>query len=444
MKSVLIVGAGPSAYITALTCIELNLKITIVNPDINNWDNTQNSNLNQKSILKRRYTNRTLYSLPAKISKVIASRVDIFENFTFGGLSEIWGGVFFPPAMSEIDFDLHTTAKFNNALDFIEKRLKIDTNNEVYKSIRNPFFPPKMIEGKPIIAYSNLDSIQNWSAADMFKNEEFHNVEFIDGYVQAIKQTSNENVETEIINKNNEKIYLGFNKVFLAAGVFGTARILLENAPGIKTLEIRDSAVSFGLGIDFSKKAVNSIDKVMRPDRVLVYFEDKGKARYFVQIYRISIEMIESLKYRRFHKILIYIFNSIGIRLRLVMIFQSAIQSKSIVMKKQINKITANSAEPKELKKFQVFSKLKIFMNTKLLPLSYFMTGKPGAGVHSGAYIPVNKPKHDGVIPADWATWPDVHVVGAASLPSVPTGPIMLAGMANSRVIALNVFMEDE
>jgi hypothetical protein len=444
MKSILIVGAGPSAYVTALTCLELNLKITIVNPDINNWDNTQNSNLNQKFILKRRYTNRTLYSLPAKISKVIASRVDIFENFIFGGLSEIWGGVFFPPVVSEIDFDLNTTAKFNNALDFIEKLLKIDTNNELYQSIKNPVFPPKMIEGKPVIAYSNLDSIQNWSAADMFKNKEFDNVEFIDGYVQSIKQAFNKNVEIEIIDKNCEKISLEFNKVFLAAGVFGTARILLENAPGIKTLEIRDSAVSFGLGLDFSKKAVNSIDKVMRPDRVLVDFEDKGKTRYFVQIYRFSIEMIESLKYRHFHKILIYIFNSIGVRLRLVMIFQPALRSKSIVMKKQMNMIIANSTEPKELKNFQLFNKLKIFANAKLLPLSYFMTGKPGAGVHSGAYIPINNPKHNGVIPVDWATWPDVHVVGAASLPSVPTGPIMMAAMANSRVIALNVFMEDK
>ena len=443
MKSVLIVGAGPSAYVTALTCLELNLKLTIVNPDINNWDNTQKSNLNQKSILKRRYANRTLYSLPAKISNVVASKVDIFENFTFGGLSEIWGGVFFPPSMSEIDFDLSTKAKFNNALDFIEKQLKADTNNEVYKSFRNPIFPSKMIEGKPVIAYSNLDSIQNWSAADMFKNGEFHNVEFIDGYVQAINQVSKENVEIEIIDKNSEKISLEFNKVFLAAGVFGTARILLDNAPGIKTLEISDSAVSFGLGIDLSKKTVNSIDKVMRPERVLVDFEDKGKVRYFVQIYRISIEMIESLKYRHFHKILIYIFNSIGVRLRLVMIFQPAIHSKCIVMNKQVNKITAKSAEPKELKNLQIFSKLKIFMNTKLVPLSYFMTGKPGAGVHSGAYVPINKPKHDGVIPTDWATWPDVHVVGAASLPSVPTGPIMLAGMANSRLIALNVLVEN-
>lgn len=444
MKSVLIVGAGPSAYVTAITCLELNLKITIVNPEIDNWNNTQKSNLNHKLILKRRYTSRALYSLPAKISKIVSSRVDIFENFTFGGLSEIWGGVFFPPTMPEIGFDAQTIAKFNKALDFIEERLNIETNNEIYKNFRNPTFPHKMIEGKPVIAYSNLDSNQNWSAADLFKSKDFNNVEFINGYVQSIMQNSHESVEIVIVNKEGEKLYSSFNKVFLAAGVFGTARILLENAPGIKTLEIMDSAVSFGLGIDFTKKTLNSIDKLMTPHKILVDFEDTGKSRYFAQIYRISIEMIESIKFRRFHKTLFYIFNSIGIRLRLIMIFQPAINSKSILMEKQFDTLTAMSAKPKKHNKIQLFSKLKIYRRANLFPLSYFITGKPGAGVHSGAYIPINKSNHNGVIPADWANWPDVHVVGPASLPSVPTGPIMLAGMANSRVIALNVFTENE
>lgn len=444
MKRVLIVGAGPSAYVTALSCLELNLKITIVNPEIDNWDNTKNSNLNQKFILKRRYASSTLYSLPAKISKIMSRRVDIFENFTFGGLSKIWGGVFFPPAMSELNFDDQTIAKFNKALDFIEERLNIETNNEIYKNFRDPTFPPKMIEDKPVIAYSNLDSSQNWSAADLFKSEEFSNVEFIDGYVQSIMQNSHEAVEIVIINKEGEKFYSSFNKVFLAAGVFGTARILLENAPGIKNLEIMDSAVSFGFGIDITKKALNTIDKLMTPHKVLVDFEDTGKSRYFAQIYRISIEMIESLKFRRFHKTLFHIFNSIGIRLRLIMIFQPAINSKRILMEKQSDTLIAISAKPKKINKFQIFSRLKIYKRASLFPLSCFITGKPGAGVHSGAYVPINKSTHNGIIPLDWANWPDVHVVGSASLPSVPTGPIMLAGMANSRVIAVNVLTENE
>jgi hypothetical protein len=113
-------------------------------------------------------------------------------------------------------------------------------------------------------------------------------------------------------------------------------------------------------------------------------------------------------------------------------------------MEKHSDTLTAISAKPKKLNKFQLFSKLKIYKRANLFPLSYFITGKPGAGVHSGAYIPVNKSNHNGMIPADWANWPDVHVVGSASLPSVPTGPIMLAGMANSRVIAVNVFTENE
>ena len=39
----------------------------------------------------------------------------------------------------------------------------------------------------------------------MFKKEEFHNVDFIDGYVQAINQVSNENVVIEIIDKTRNE-----------------------------------------------------------------------------------------------------------------------------------------------------------------------------------------------------------------------------------------------
>jgi hypothetical protein len=126
------------------------------------------------------------------------------------------------------------------------------------------------------------------------------------------------------------------------------------------------------------------------------------------------------------------------------MIFQPAIYSRRIIMKKQSDTLTAISAKPKKLNKFRLFSKLKIYKRANLFPLSNFITGKPGAGVHSGAYIPINKSSHNGIIPLEWANWPDIHVVGSASLPSVPTGPIMLAGMANSRVIAVNVLTENE
>jgi len=444
METVLIIGAGPSAYITALTCLQLNFQTTIVNPEISNWDDIKVSNLDNKLILKHRRKKENPYSLPAKINTISSNTVDIFENFAFGGLSNIWGGVFFPPAISEIGFNSETTNSFTEALSFVENSLDIDTINEVYMNMRSPLISTKRIKGKPVIARSKSDSTHNWSAAELFKSKEFLKTEFIDGYVKSINQNTKKSVEITIINKKNENINLNFNKVFLAAGVFGTARILLESAPGLNSLEIMDSGVSFGLGIDLTTKSTAKIDKLMTPEKVMLEFGRNKKVRHFVQVYRISVEMLESLKYQYLYKVLFQVIKLLGVRLRLIMCFQPAIYSKTILLKKESSNLIATSGRPKKHNKLSAFKKLKIYFRANLIPLSFFITAKPGAGVHSGAYIPTNKAKHNGVIPTAWADWPDVHVVGSASLPSVPTGPIMLAGMANSRVISLNVLTENK
>jgi hypothetical protein len=67
---------------------------------------------------------------------------------------------------------------------------------------------------------------------------------------------------------------------------------------------------------------------------------------------------------------------------------------------------------------------------------------RPGAGVHSGAFIKFDGISHQGKIDLNVADWPNIHVVGSATLPIIPTGPIMLSLMANSRVVALNSLKE--
>lgn len=63
---------------------------------------------------------------------------------------------------------------------------------------------------------------------------------------------------------------------------------------------------------------------------------------------------------------------------------------------------------------------------------------RPGAGVHSGAFIKFNDIDHQGILDLEVADWPNVHVIGSATSPIIPTGPIMLTLMANSRVITIN------
>jgi hypothetical protein len=69
---------------------------------------------------------------------------------------------------------------------------------------------------------------------------------------------------------------------------------------------------------------------------------------------------------------------------------------------------------------------------------------RPGAGVHSGSFLKINELDHQGRIDLNLADWQNVHVVGSATSPIIPTGPIMLTLMANSRVIALNSLKDIE
>jgi hypothetical protein len=176
----------------------------------------------------------------------------------------------------------------------------------------------------------------------------------------------------------------------------------------------------------------------MSPEFIMIEFTKSNQPKFFIQVYTISKEMIKSLKYQIFHNLLIKVISMFGLNLRLVMVFQPSKKSKSILMKSENGRLHAKSIRAKQWDKFLFYKKMQIFFNLKLIPIVPFMSAKAGAGVHSGAYIPPNYSLHDGVIPTDWAKWPDVHVVGSASLPSVPTGPIMFAAMANSRVVTLN------
>ncbi len=438
MKSVLIIGAGPSAYISAKTCLDKGLEVTVVNPDMRSWQNKNDSKLKEKIILKHRFDQKPLYLHPLKIGKINSRTVDIFETFIVGGLSEIWGGVFFPPTSTEIGLEHLELIKFNEALNFIEEHIDFDKNNEIYKKLRSTEDLPRKLEGQPVIAHSQSYPDLNWTAANLFHGKEFSSMKFIDGLVLSIKQDVENTVEVKIVNRSDEIQVVTFNKVILAAGVFGSARILLSSLPSLNSMEIFDSTVSYGLGLNLTRKPSKKFKDLMSPEFIMIEFTKSNQPKFFIQVYTISKEMIKSLKYQIFHNLLIKVISMFGLNLRLVMVFQPSKKSKSILMKSENGRLHAKSIRAKQWDKFLFYKKMQIFFNLKLIPIVPFMSAKAGAGVHSGAYIPPNYSLHDGVIPTDWAKWPDVHVVGSASLPSVPTGPIMFAAMANSRVVTLN------
>jgi hypothetical protein len=440
MKHILIVGAGPSAYVSTLTCLELDLEVSVLNPQIEQWTSYKESNLLKKLILKRR-NNTSLFKTPTNLRSIESNEVDIFENFHFGGLSELWGGVFLPPLSSKEFLVEHTKAELDKAIDFIQDQIVIDgQKSEVYQSYRIRNLHNKKIKSKPPIAKSTINGEKNWSAKESFSKINSKKLNYIDGYLESVKQKDKDKVEVCYRNSSGDKHCGEFDKVFLATGVFGTARILLENIMEINEIEVSDSKVSYGIGLFFGRKAESKKRKLMSPYLIEAHGEANGEARKFAQVYEISEELINSIKYR-FLRLCVMQANKVFMnRIRLVMIFSSSDVSDSIVIKKYQNKLIASRIKKKNVRqKFDIdFS--KIFLGNKILPFPLKMNLKPGAGVHNGAFCISIGQKNEKIQCNQLQNLSDIHILGSASMAKIPAGPIMFSAMVNSRLITMNQF----
>jgi hypothetical protein len=439
MRKILIVGAGPSAYVAALTCLEFESEIYLLNPKITEWENTRKSHLLRKLILKKR-KNEKLFVHPSSISKLSGKNVDVFENFCYGGLSELWGGVFLPPITVNHKDSSKNTQDRIEAIEFIEKNIDISNkNSEIYKSYKNGGSFNKILKGFPSMAQSSEDKNQNWSSKQAFEKGLTSQIKFIDAYLCGIEQTHSKKVNIKAVDRFNKEIRMTFDKVFISAGVYGSARILLENLPELSSIQIEDSASSVKLGISKDWKNRNSIPKFMYPDEIYSKRGPDGKILKFTQVYKISEELIDSIKIKIIGRILKGINFLILKRLRLVMSFYPSSISRGILVFKEkdlikVKSLNENNHTTSEQRK-DIFDKSSIL---KITPEIYL---KPGAGVHSGAFKQIDKENNLGRISKDIMDWPDIHFLGSSSITEIPAGPIMFGLMVNSRVIVKNAML---
>jgi hypothetical protein len=443
-KNVLIIGSGPSAYITALTCLEHNINVTIASPIIDNWQNSRNSNLMKKLILKRRFAERNYYKIPNAISEFQAKKIDAFENFNIGGLSNIWGGVFLPPNMAEFRFESKFNKDFMDAIEYVESIIPIKNQESViYKTLFNGEKNTISIEETVTLANAESDKEVNWSASVLETDTRLKEVRFIDSFVDKIESLPDQLVKIKFIDDNKKETFEIFDKVYIGAGVFGTARILLNSLGNKLSFEVSDSTVTTCLVLKLTKESNKKFKSRMTPESLYLNKSNDGKVQSYAQIYKFSTELIESFKYKPMHKLMIKIFKVLKLNLRLVMFFHPADSSQKIILSKRDNTL---SAKPWGRHKYfaGLIKALDFCFKRGYLPLTPLIKMRPGAGVHSGAFIKFDSINHQGKIDLNIADWPNVHVVGSATLPIIPTGPIMLSIMANSRVIALNSLRDFE
>jgi hypothetical protein len=444
VKKILIIGSGPGAYITALTCLEHKVNITMASPIIDKWKNVGDSNLLKKLILKRRFAEKNYYKIPSAIAEFQCKKIDVFENFNVGGLSNIWGGVFLPPNMAEFESGSKLKKEFLEAIDYVERVIPIhNRESTIYKVLLAGERNSVSIEEPATIANSTSDKATSWSASVIENNLVFEPIRFVDSVVESLEQLPNKQVKVKLINDDGANVFETFDKVFIGAGVFGTARILLNSLESDLSLKTLDSAVTTCFALKFNDKSSKELESRMTPESVYINKSNDGKVQGYAQTYKISTELIESFKYKVMHKLVIGILETMRLNLRLVMFFHPTDASRRIVLSKQNNNLIAKSQGRNQffigLKRSLIFC-----IKGRYFPVTPFIGLRPGAGVHSGSFLKTNEPDHQGRIDLNLADWQNVHVVGSATSPIIPTGPIMLTLMANSRVIALNSLKDIE
>jgi hypothetical protein len=186
-------------------CLEQNLKVSILNPQIEQWNSFDESRLLQKLILKKR-DKRLLFRIPRNMTKIESKEIEIFENFNSGGLSELWGGVFLPPLSDEYFLVENTKKEIEKAIKFIQDSIHIDgEDSEVYQTYQKRELHNKKIKSKPPIAKSVNDMEKNWSARESLNQINSKNIDFIDGYLESVKQNAKNKVEICYRNRSGDK-----------------------------------------------------------------------------------------------------------------------------------------------------------------------------------------------------------------------------------------------
>jgi hypothetical protein len=435
MTNILIVGAGPCSLIAAKTCIELGYKVSILNPRINEWQNVQTLNLINKIILKSR-NQKQLFISPKWNDNFRANKIEVYENFVFGGLSELWGGVFLPPTNGKHINQSFKDQEVFEAIQSIENSIEIENkSSSLYTAYRSSSEINYHLSVKPTLARSYNNRENKWSAAESFSELEKEGVNFIDGYLDKINVMTDESIEVSYLNDNNQETIKIFKHVFLGTGTFGTARIILNNRKDVNSIEIKDSKVTYGLSL--SKPKLSSQIKIleMKPEIIQMNPDEKGGIESFVQIYKISEELIKSIKFERLQW-LISLVNILSLgSLRLVMTFHPSTESKSILVSKADDVLIASQKSAENQIKFKTRKYLRIMRQNHLIPITPEFKFNPGSGVHCGAFLINYKNGISKNVEHGLDSWPRVHILGSASMKKIPTGPIMFEAMVNSRII---------
>jgi len=428
-----IIGSGPSALVCAEELLKHYAEVTMIGPDKSDANSKFDIKNIKKFLAKDRFTKKNVYASFSRELQVNQFGTNFLETPIKGGLSEIWGGVCFPQHHSERKFLHIPETDYISIMDELIDYLKItNTTSDFWESFINRNIKSDSFFGAPSMAIENG---KIWSASKGIQSLQLKGLEFIRGEVVKIENEIN-GVKITILN-NNQYQTCFFDRIFIASGPVGDAKLILNSFPDLENISIADTATEFHFLLKFNLH--NKLQKDMRPIISGIFLNGDKTLRTYVQVYPISAQLISSLPIRYVYNVFFPFFWLASKFIFLGMIFHPQAYSRNFIVTK-INNGFESSVDEGELgqnekwnnNQFKAFGYKTIFKSIK---------NKPGSGIHSGAFIPNDKFDY-GRLTGLNINFPNAHFIGASSLSILPTGPITLTSLINSVYIVRRVMCD--
>lgn len=428
--SICVIGTGPTA-LTAVKKLEgLNVRISII--DCSKMNNKGYSH-KKKLIVKNRNEKSWVYEAGSPIQHEKNPKLNVLESGSKGGLSNIWGGVFFPQLFEKEvipPYSFKTNKEFEEfcdiklCMDFKKLNLKEFRTEKLREDINITYFKPPIAKEKKIPT--------TWSSFDKWTKIK-GKINYIYGVANSIKRHGKyTSVEIE---SNHKKFNKSFDHVFLACGPVGNAKIICNSIN--ERIEVLDSSTYYLFSLGYAKKY--NVKEKMWPYQAGYIIKNKKIICYF-QNYQVAQEMIDSFKYHKILRCLIKILKNIKIEIRVSMIFLNSINSEKISILRKEAKLLLDTSKGIPTKKLLIYRNISNFMRKSgYFSLPIFIKTKTGEGAHqAGTFIKGHQEsyldKFNGLT--------NTHLLGMSQLETLYGGPVTYSGMFKT-YIYMSKFIKD-
>jgi len=424
-EKVAVIGSGPSALVCIAELTNKVAQITVFSPTGFSSSDQGSGNDIFPLIRKDRYVKKAVYSKFSSGLEISQVGTSFIESHAIGGLSEIWGGVCLPQHYSERDPDQVPRPEYMGILQEICDKISItEREGEVWEFFTTNGSLKKAILGKSPMA---LRDDEIWSAKEEINKMRLEGLEFIDSEVlrvdaQGIKQVV-------IFNQDSGTMLREFDRIFVACGPIGDAKLILNSFPQIPRIELADSATQYRLLIKFNLG--QKLRDKMRPDLVGAILGNNKQIETYLQIYPISRQMLDSLPFKKVQVFMYPFLSLISKFISIGMIFKRSASSRDFEIVRDEIGFISRPINNFRKSKFACSKLTSLFLKFRYFSTPIRIKNKPGTGIHSGAYIP-SKVFNYGRLSGLGIDVPNLHFVGASSLPVLPTGPITVSAMSNS------------